>query len=121
MTTCDDTGLGIHPTRSHLITGSMRSTGPGMAHDLWLARKEAHRHLDEFWNRKPFDLRGKARVGVYAWLRRMTGLSKEECHIAKFDRGMCDAVILLCQQAKAGVIEKPRLTNGNKRWNHDKR
>lgn len=113
-TTYKGTGLGLSRNLILSRNPSLRSTSGAVAPDLLHLKSKAHDHLDRLWKRVPYDLRKRMRVGVYAWLRRETGMSRDDCHIAKFDRGMCEAVIMLCQQVEAGLIEGPRLPNGIK-------
>lgn len=87
-------------------------------------RRLAHEALDPFWNRATYDYRAKRRRGCYAWLRRHLRLPESECHISRFSIEQCKAVIELCRQANAGVLEGPREHHGNvpkrlKRIRHD--
>jgi len=113
--TSKSTGLESSPPLKGPTYGWRKHIVPDEGNALQVARHEAHRHLDALWKTKPVGIRARYRTGVYAWLRRLTGMSQEECHISRFDRGMCEAVVMLCQQAEAGLIEKPRLPNGVKR------
>jgi len=123
VSTCDATGLASSPRQIPSVTPSRISTCRGVDRDLPRLKSEAHRHIDAFWRRAPHGYRTAARMGVYAWLRRMTGMSKEDCHVSRFDRGLCEAVIDLCKQVQIGLIEGPRITNGSQRtaaWVVDK-
>lgn len=52
----------------------------------------AHDWFDELWKRGYM-----RRCEAYAWLARETGMSRAECHIKNFDRGLCEAVAFLCR------------------------
>jgi len=77
--------------------------------ELRRVRSEAHVIFDSFWKCKRVGDRISMRNGCYEWLRTHTGMSKVECHFGKFDLGVCLAVIDLCRQAKAGLIDPPRM------------
>jgi hypothetical protein len=55
---------------------------------------------------------------VYRWLSREMGITVDDCHLGKFDIGLCEAVIELCNQVEAGLMEGPRHPNGftKKKW-----
>ena len=74
-------------------------------------RKKAHESVDRFWSRKPAMLRPVYRWGVYAWLRRLTGLPRKDCHISNFDVGMCEAVIDAVNQVEIGLMDGPSVPN----------
>lgn len=52
------------------------------------ARIVAHDAFDELWK-----LRGWDRNAAYKWLREVLCMTKEECHIGKFDIGQCARVV----------------------------
>ena len=52
---------------------------------------EAHDAFDALWKS------GRMRRGeAYAWLRKRMGLSKEDCHIGKFDTEQCKRAVDIC-------------------------
>lgn len=51
-------------------------------------RIEAHRAFDSFWKKK-----GMRRKKAYGWLGEVMGLSKQEAHIARFDKGRCQKLM----------------------------
>ena len=65
---------------------------PSSFDPLHHARHELHMALDHWWSRGPQHNRRAKRKRVYRWLMEVTGMSREDCHIAKFDRGVCEAV-----------------------------
>ena len=46
-----------------------------------------HAKFDKLWLSERD--RRRARLRAYAWLRDMLGITKDECHIAMFDRERC--------------------------------
>lgn len=52
------------------------------------ARKRAHAVFDPMWK----DGHMGSRVSAYAWLQDVLGLSKQACHISKFDEETCARV-----------------------------
>lgn len=61
------------------------------------ARIEAHAVFDELWRKASKKGKKSARQKAYAWLREELGLTKEECHIGRFDKAMCQRVIEVCE------------------------
>ncbi|MBK8583262.1 MAG: hypothetical protein IPL86_16035 [Flavobacteriales bacterium] len=67
--------------------------------ELRRARNRAHAMFDPLWRK------GKMKRGeAYSWLRETLGISKEACHIGRFDVELCnrtvDAVAALKKEAK---------------------
>ena len=65
--------------------------------------------LDGWWSRGPQNNRRAKRKRVYKWLMEVTGMSRDDCHIAKFDRGVCEAVLHLVKQVNIGLLPRPKL------------
>ena len=62
------------------------------------ARGNAHRALDRLWRRGPMPpglARDHLRSLAYLWLADQLGLTRDECHISRFDIPMCRRVIEL--------------------------
>lgn len=57
------------------------------------ARIRAHAAFDRLWQDG-----GLTRDDAYAWLRSALGMSKRECHIAKFDEVQCARVVDLVER-----------------------
>ena len=53
------------------------------------ARIEAHKVFDQLWK----DNGPMTRKDAYSWLRRQMKMTKEECHIGKFDEESCNKII----------------------------
>lgn len=64
------------------------------------ARMAAHDSFDQLWKEASKKGRKSARKNAYAWLREQLGLTKEECHIGKFDVAMCAKVVELCEKRR---------------------
>lgn len=64
------------------------------------ARMAAHDSFDLLWKGATKKGRKSARKEAYAWLRERLGLTKEECHIGRFDIAMCAKVVELCEKRR---------------------
>lgn len=62
------------------------------------ARMDAHAVFDRLWKGATKGGKSAARKKAYRWLREQLGLSKEECHIGRFDIEMCKKVIAVCEE-----------------------
>jgi ssDNA-binding Zn-finger/Zn-ribbon topoisomerase 1 len=61
------------------------------------ARIAAHAAFDELWKKATKKGKKSARQKAYAWLREELDLTREECHIGRFDKAMCARVIEVCE------------------------
>lgn len=63
----------------------------------------AHAAFDQMWQgpRAAYD-----RAGAYRWLREQLGISKEECHIGRFDIATCERVAALCRPLPGPLPEE---------------
>jgi ssDNA-binding Zn-finger/Zn-ribbon topoisomerase 1 len=86
---CDGTH-GAHPNGDPLGTPANKETK--------LARMAAHDAFDKLWKGATKKGRKSARKNAYDWLREQLKLTKEECHIGKFNIAMCKKVIELCER-----------------------
>jgi len=59
--------------------------------ELLNARRDCHVAFDLLWCGPQAPL---TRQRAYDYLRRITGMSEADAHIAMFDRGLCDAVAM---------------------------
>jgi hypothetical protein len=66
--------------------------GEGVGMKLGQAKHFAHLWFDPIWKEGHM-----TRTEAYRWLSEQTGVPSKECHISKFDIGMCEAVIWLCR------------------------
>ena len=57
-------------------------------------RMEAHDAFDQLWG--PGRM---TRNEAYAWLGEQMGLSRDDCHIGRFDTEQCRAAIEICERA----------------------
>lgn len=71
------------------------------------ARSRAHKAFDPLWQNKTA---GKSRTEWYAELRRHMGLSKDLCHIGKFDIAQCAEV----ENFVRLTTNEPEYRSGNK-------
>jgi len=55
-------------------------------------RMKAHEAFDEVWKKKL-----NKRQLAYLWLRTAMGMSREDCHIGRFDITFCKKVIEICK------------------------
>lgn len=62
------------------------------------SRIAAHASFDEFRT-----VLALPRNKAYRWLQKMLGLSAKDCHIAMFDKKMCEKVIEICDRALSTV------------------
>jgi ssDNA-binding Zn-finger/Zn-ribbon topoisomerase 1 len=62
------------------------------------ARMAAHAAFDQLWQGATKAGKKSARHKAYAWLREQLDLTKEECHIGRFDKAMCQRVIEVCER-----------------------
>lgn len=78
-------------------------------------RRKAHEQFDRLWLG---DRRGRRvrRALAYRWLAKQFGMSVDDCHIASFDVGMCEAVIELCEQVVSGELKGPRFSRPKRKW-----
>lgn len=64
------------------------------------ARIAAHEAFDPIWleklRRSPHRTKASVREGAYEWLARQLQLTKDECHIGRFDIAMCMRVVAVC-------------------------
>lgn len=81
--TCDehDMRVGCHP-------GTIRPLGTMADRLTRKARQQAHEMFDGTWSHK----KGRSRREAYADLARELGIAEHECHIARFDKEMCEKV-----------------------------
>jgi len=54
-------------------------------------KRHTHNLFDKLWNGGQM-----SRSEAYKWLRKQLNISKEECHIGKFDIETCKQVVELC-------------------------
>lgn len=81
--------VGVHPNGKPLgIIPDQETKG---------LRRQLHATVDHLWQNRPYQQRKKARGKVYGWLRRITGMSAEECHIGNFDAETCRWVLQLVE------------------------
>ena len=86
---------GCHP-------GTTKPLGRPAGAALRRARQMLHGLLDPIWkqadqlsvyapedNRTRWQIRGRARKRVYAWLRERMGLTEKECHVGEFSIEQC--------------------------------
>jgi hypothetical protein len=50
--------------------------------------------------------KSRARGSAYKWLREQLGISREECHIGRFDLETCHKVVELCLPAYRRILDK---------------
>lgn len=66
------------------------------------ARTRAHEAFDPLWQNG-----GMSRNGAYRWLAERLGMTREECHMSKFDEPTCRRVVEAClQHYWAAPLEK---------------
>jgi hypothetical protein len=58
----------------------------------------AHEAFDKLWKGATKAGKKSARGKAYLWLREQLDLSKEMCHIGRFDKEMCLKVIEVCEK-----------------------
>lgn len=80
---------------------------PYTKQDIWEARCQAHQAFDRLWKLAPFWQRKERRQRCYNWLAKQMGMTRKECHIRYFDVGLCEAVIQICDEVRAGLREGP--------------
>lgn len=56
------------------------------------ARMRAHDVFDKYWKQRKM-----TRKAAYRWLQYQMSMTKEECHIAKFNIEQCEAVLWVCK------------------------
>lgn len=61
-------------------------------------RRQLHATIDHLWMNRPHNQRKKYRGKVYGWLRHITGMTAEECHIGNFDEDTCRRVLTLIEE-----------------------
>lgn len=61
-------------------------------------RRKLHAIVDPLWQNQAYRSRKKSRGSVYGYLRRIGGLSAEECHIGNFDADMCLKMMKLIRE-----------------------
>jgi ssDNA-binding Zn-finger/Zn-ribbon topoisomerase 1 len=88
---CDATH-GAHPDGEPLGVPANKETKQ--------ARMDAHEAFDQLWKGASKAGRKSARGNAYRWLREQLGLTKEQCHIGRFDKAMCLKVIELCEKRR---------------------
>ena len=64
-------------------------------------RIKAHDAFDQLWKGST-DKRARRRA--YAWLRNHMNMTKEECHIGRFDTATCQRVIETCKGATPETV-----------------
>ena len=67
-----------------------KQNAPRAFTQLMAARIECHDVFDRLWCGRNAPMSRKL---AYSWLQRISGMTPEEAHIAKFDIGLCEAVI----------------------------
>lgn len=88
-----DAYVGCHKTRPLEALGRLANK------ELREAKIEAHKYLDNLWQRRissdctKMHARGKA----YKWLAKQMNIDKKYCHIGMFDVAECNKVIELCK------------------------
>lgn len=76
------------------------------------ARRRAHKHFDKLFNKYKLMKRSRA----YAWLARVMGIPKSECHMSYFNAEQCEEVVRLSKEYVRTVKAKPvTLTHRNGR------
>ena len=98
---CDATH-GAHPNGDPLGVPANKETKQ--------ARMAAHDSFDQLWKGATKKGRKTARKEAYAWLREQLDLTKEECHIGKFDKRLCTLAIKLLESG-----ERPDLAHMEKK------
>jgi ssDNA-binding Zn-finger/Zn-ribbon topoisomerase 1 len=89
-----DASHGAHPDGTPLGVPADKETKA--------ARIAAHAAFDQLWDKASKAGRAAARRGAYRWLREQLGMTREECHIGRFDKAMCTRVIELCEARLRG-------------------
>lgn len=79
--------------------------------EVRLLRKQAHQVFDKLWRCELYPDRLMARVSAYRWLARQMGMRYKECHFSVFDKGLCEAAIMVCQELAIGLRVGPRRIN----------
>lgn len=70
-------------------------------------RGMAHKYFDILWRHKKIVHNDKnGRHKAYKWLAQEMGLTKNECHIAKFDIEECKTVVALCEPYAINLLKK---------------
>lgn len=80
-----DGAIGTHPDG--------RPLGTVVDQDTRRARVTAHDLFDRLWQNAPAKRRKRKRSRWYKVLREHLGMTREQCHIANFDRAQCEAVV----------------------------
>ena len=84
-----DAWVGVHK-------GTTKALGRLANHELRRWRIKAHDAFDPIWRYKSM-----RRYRAYAWLAKQLGLSKDDCHIGKFDVDTCKLVVQVCNQHRS--------------------
>jgi hypothetical protein len=82
--------VGVHPSGKPL--------GKIPDEQTKVMRRKLHAIVDAEWQNRRYSSRRNERGRVYGWLRRITGMSAEECHIGNFDADTCLKVMKLIQE-----------------------
>ena len=82
---------------AHQRTGEPLGT-PAADFDTRQARVDAHAALDALWRDG-----GMGRSQVYAWLASKMSMSKEACHIGRFNFEQCSKVMEICESFRSDV------------------
>ena len=56
------------------------------------SRIKAHDVFDKFWKKQKM-----TRKGAYWWLQKQMSMTKEECHIGRFNIEQCEQVVKVCK------------------------
>jgi hypothetical protein len=84
--------------------GNTRPLGRLANKELRSWKIRAHTAFDRLWKS-----RRMKREQAYAWLAEKLGISKKECHIAMFDKAMCQRTIALSNELMfKGVTHETR-------------
>lgn len=73
--------------------------------ELRQAKIKAHAAFDPLWQavaERDQINQCRARNRGYAWMAKQMGITREECHIGKFDVAQCGRVVELCRAVIAG-------------------
>ncbi len=83
-----DTRVGCHP-------GGTEPLGKMATERERTSRAIAHKHFDQLWERGEM-----TRYQAYGWLAAALGMSRDRCHIGRFDSETCARVIEVCKARK---------------------
>lgn len=63
------------------------------------ARKRAHAAMGRLFHRVAPHRKRDARERVYRWLAEQMEMSRYDCHVSRFDQGLCECVVAICHRA----------------------